>query len=148
MQRFIALLFSVALLAFATSSEAKLKIVATVPSLASVASEVGGSNVEVSSLALPTQDPHFVDAKPSLALTLAKADVLLAVGLDLEIGWLPTLLTGSKNGDIQPGAKGYLECSQFVKVLEIPKGNVNRSQGDVHPEAIPTTCTIRVKQLA
>jgi zinc/manganese transport system substrate-binding protein len=86
---------------------------------------------------LPTQDPHFVDAKPSLALTLAKADLLLSVGLDLEIGWLPTLLTGSKNGKIQPGARGYLECSQFVKVLEVPTGTVNRSQGDVHPKGNP-----------
>lgn len=137
MFRFQAILISLALFLVSTGAWAKLQIVTTTPALASVAADVGGSNVSVTSLALPTQDPHFVDAKPSLALTLAKADVLMSVGLDLEIGWLPTLVTGSKNGKIQPGAPGYLECSQFVKVLEVPTGAVNRSQGDVHPKGNP-----------
>lgn len=137
MHRFQAILVALTLFFAATGAWAKLQIVTTTPALASVAAEVGGSNVSVTSLALPTQDPHFVDAKPSLALTLAKADVLMSVGLDLEIGWLPTLLTGSKNGKIQPGAPGYLECAQFVKVLEVPTGTVNRSQGDVHPKGNP-----------
>jgi zinc/manganese transport system substrate-binding protein len=135
--RFSLFLIAIALCLVSTSAWAKLKIVTTTPALASVAAEVGGANVEVTALALPTQDPHFVDPKPSLALTLAKADLLLSVGLDLEIGWLPTLQTGSKNGKVQPGAAGFMDCSQFVKVLEIPKGNVNRSQGDVHPKGNP-----------
>lgn len=137
MHKLHALLISLALALFSTGAWAKLQVVTTTPALASVAAEVGGGSVSVTSLALPTQDPHFVDAKPSLALTLAKADLLLSVGLDLEIGWLPTLLTGSKNGKIQPGASGFLECSQFVKVLEVPTGTVNRSQGDVHPKGNP-----------
>jgi zinc/manganese transport system substrate-binding protein len=137
MKRLEILLLGLALLLTSTSAWAKLQVVATTPALASVAAEVGGKNVSVTSLALPTQDPHFVDAKPSLALTLAKADVLLSVGLDLEIGWLPTLITGSKNGKIQPGAGGFLECSQFVKILEVPTGTVDRSQGDVHPKGNP-----------
>lgn len=115
---------------------ADLQVVATVPTLASVAKAIGGSKIEVRSLALHTQDPHFVDAKPSLALRLNKADLLLAVGLDLEIGWLPTLQLGARNGDIQVGSRGYLDCSQFIKKQEIPQV-VDRSQGDIHPGGNP-----------
>src|ERR671923_1886286 len=115
------------------AARADLRVVATVPDLAAIARELGGDKVTVSALALPTQDPHFVDAKPNLALELSRADLLLAVGLDLEVGWLPTLQLGSRNGAIQSGARGYLDCSQFVEVLERPTGRVDRSHGDVHP---------------
>src|SRR5690606_32294093 len=111
-------------------------VVATVPTLAAMARELGGEHVEVTSLALPTQDPHFVDAKPSLALELNKADLLLLVGLDLEVGWLPPLIVGSRNPDIRVGAAGYLDCSQFARVLDVPK-HVDRSQGDIHPGGNP-----------
>ncbi len=116
---------------------AKLNVVATVPDLASIAQEVGGENIEVASLSLGTQDPHFVDARPHLALALAKADLLLAVGLELEIGWLPPLQTGSRNGKIQPGGTGYLDCSQFVKLLEVSQEKIDRSMGDIHPGGNP-----------
>jgi zinc/manganese transport system substrate-binding protein len=126
-----------AALAGPRAAHAKVKIVATVPDLAALAKEVGGDNVEVTSLALPTQDPHFVDAKPSLALKLSQADLLLSVGLDLEIGWLPTLVTGARNAKIQPGASGYLDCSTAVGVLETPTEKIDRSQGDIHPGGNP-----------
>jgi zinc/manganese transport system substrate-binding protein len=111
---------------------ADLKIVATTADLASVARELVGGHGEVTALALHTQDPHFVDARPHLALALARADLLLAVGLELEVGWLPTLQTGSRNDEIQVGGRGYLDCSRFVELLEVPAARVDRSMGDVH----------------
>ncbi len=116
---------------------AKLEVVATTPDLAVVARDVGGADVHVVALALPTQDPHFVDAKPHLALALSKANLLLLTGAGLEVGWLPTLLTGSRNADIQPGSNGYLDCSSLVSLLEVPTTQVDRSQGDIHPQGNP-----------
>lgn len=117
-------------------ARAELEVVATVPTLAAIAKEVGGDHVSVSSLSLATQDPHFVDAKPSLALKLRDADLLLAVGLSLEIGWLPTLQKGARNPRILSGSRGFLDCSTFVKVLEVPE-RVDRSEGDIHPGGNP-----------
>ncbi len=111
---------------------AGVRVVATVPDLAAVARQVGGEHVDVTSMALPTQDPHFVDAKPNLALALSRADLLLVVGLGLESGWLPTLVTGSRNPKVQPGAPGYVDCSGFVQLLDAPTGAVDRSMGDLH----------------
>jgi zinc/manganese transport system substrate-binding protein len=116
---------------------ADLKVVATTPDLAAIAQDVGGDRATVSALALPTQDPHFVDARPHLALELARADLLVVVGLGLEVGWLPTLQTGSRNGAIQVGGPGYLDCSTVVHLLEVPAGPVDRSMGDVHPGGNP-----------
>ncbi|MCK6545632.1 metal ABC transporter substrate-binding protein [Myxococcota bacterium] len=121
----------------ATEARADLTVVATVSDLAAIARDVGGDHVKVTSLALPTQDPHFVDARPHLALELSRADLLLTVGLDLEIGWLPTLLTGSRNGRIQTGGAGFLDCSTLVDVLDVPAHKVDRSMGDVHPGGNP-----------
>ena len=137
MSRFIAVLMALALLALPRISSAAIAIVTTTPDLAAIAKEVGGSHVEVKSLALHTQDPHVVDAKPHFALHLAKADLLIAIGLELESAWLPTLQTGSRNGKIQRGAEGYLDCSTLVRVLEVPAEKVDRSQGDVHPQGNP-----------
>jgi zinc/manganese transport system substrate-binding protein len=128
--------FAVTLL-FASSGFAALKVVATTPDLAAVAKAVGGANAEVIPLALPTQDPHWVDARPHLALDLAKADLLLLTGADLEIGWLPTLLTGSRNGEIQRGSRGYLDCAELISLLEVPQSKIDRSQGDIHPLGNP-----------
>lgn len=118
-------------------AQADLKIVATTADLAAVAREIGGDHAEVQALALPTQDPHWVDARPHLALELARADLVLVVGLDLEVGWLPTLLTGSRNSDIQAGGRGYLDCSQFVELMEVPTQRLDRSMGDVHAGGNP-----------
>lgn len=134
---FTALLAAFALTLVSGASLADLKIVATTADLAAIAKQIGGKHVSVTALAVHTQDPHWVDARPNLALELAKADMLLAIGLDLEQGWLPTLQTGSRNGAIQKGGKGWVDCSGFVSVLEIPKGDVDRSHGDVHPRGSP-----------
>lgn len=122
---------------FPALAEAKVRIVATLPTLASIAREVGGDEVEVTSLAYPTQDAHFVDARPHLVLQLNKADLLLVNGCDLEVGWLPVLLTGSRNPRIQPGAPGYLDGSTLVSLQEVPRQRVDRSMGDIHPGGNP-----------
>jgi zinc/manganese transport system substrate-binding protein len=116
---------------------AAVKVIATVPDLAALAHEIGGEAVTVKALSLASQDPHFVDAKPSLALELNRAQLLLHVGLDLEIGWLPTLLVGARNPDIQAGAAGNLDCSQFVTRLDVPAQAIDRSHGDIHPGGNP-----------
>jgi zinc/manganese transport system substrate-binding protein len=116
---------------------ARMNVVATVPDLAAIAKEIGGKQASVKTMALPSQDPHFVDARPSLVLDLNKADLVLAVGLQLEVGWLPVLLTSSRNPAIQVGSRGYLECAQFVRLLEVPTQPIERSMGDIHPGGNP-----------
>ena len=128
----LTVMMAVAFALVGSNARATLKVVATTADLAAIARQVGGGAVEVTSLSLPTQDPHFVDAKPNLALALNKADLLLAQGLELEIGWLPVLQSGARNPAIQPGADGFLDCSSFVGVLEVPDGQVSRAQGDIH----------------
>src|SRR5215470_12217516 len=119
------------------SAQAKLNVVATTEDLGALAREVGGDKVNVTALAKGYQDPHFVDPKPSFILAVSKADVLIVVGRELEIGWLPPLLTSSRNGKIQPGGKGYLDASMNVRILEIPTGQITRAMGDVHPLGNP-----------
>lgn len=116
---------------------AQLRVVTTTADLGAIVRAIGDDQVRVTALSLPSQDPHFVDARPSLALDLARADLLVAIGLGLEIGWLRTLQTGSRNSKIQNGASGFLDCSQFVQALEAPRRRVDRSMGDVHPGGSP-----------
>jgi ABC-type Zn uptake system ZnuABC Zn-binding protein ZnuA len=118
-------------------ASAQLKVVATTEDLGSLASEIGGDKVSVTSLAKGYQDPHFVDPKPSFILAVSRADLLIVVGRELEIGWLSPLLTSSRNAKIQPGSKGYLDASLTVKILEIPTGQITRAMGDVHPLGNP-----------
>jgi zinc/manganese transport system substrate-binding protein len=118
-------------------ANAQLHVIATTPDLAAVAKVIGGKHAEVSALSLPTQDPHWVDARPHLALDLARADMLIAVGLGLEVGWLPVLQTGSRNSKVGNGGAGYLEVASAVNLLEVPQGKVDRSMGDIHPGGNP-----------
>lgn len=115
----------------------RLRVVATYDVYGQLARAVGGDRTEVSSLADGRQDPHYVEAKPSYLLALHRADALLLNGLDLEIGFLPPLLQQSGNGKIQPGAGGYVDLSRFVTPIEVPRGGVDRSMGDVHPFGNP-----------
>ena len=127
----------VVLLAAAAPAAAQLKVVTTTEDLASLVREVGGEKVTVESFARGYQDPHFVEPKPSFILRLVNADLLVVVGRDLEIGWLPPLLTQSRNARVQPGGRGYLDASAGVKILEIPTGQITRAMGDVHPLGNP-----------
>jgi zinc/manganese transport system substrate-binding protein len=115
----------------------KLQIMTATTDLAALAQEIGGDKVEVESIARGYQDPHFVEAKPSFLLKLRRADLLIVVGLELEIGWLPPLITQSSNPKIQVAAPGYLDASRFARILEIPTGQVTRAEGDVHPLGNP-----------
>jgi ABC-type Zn uptake system ZnuABC Zn-binding protein ZnuA len=128
---------AVALAGGASSASAALKVVTTTEDLAAIAREVGGDRVKVESIARGYQDPHFVEAKPSFVIKLHSADLLIAVGRELEIGWLPPLITQSRNSKIQPGGSGYLDASQNVRILEIPTGQITRAMGDVHPSGNP-----------
>ena len=121
-----------------SSAEAKnLNVVTSTTDMAALTQEVGGDKVRVESIAKGYQDPHFVEAKPSFLLKLRQADLLVTVGLQLEIGWLPPLITQSGNPKIQVGANGYLDASQFAEILDIPTGTVTRAMGDVHPLGNP-----------
>jgi ABC-type Zn uptake system ZnuABC Zn-binding protein ZnuA len=119
------------------ASAKKLNVVAATTDLAALAQEVGGDHINVEAIAKGYQDPHFVEAKPSFLLRLRQADLLITVGLQLEIGWLPPLITQSGNPRVQVGAAGYLDASQFAEILEIPTGVVTRAMGDVHPLGNP-----------
>src|SRR4051812_21903257 len=110
---------------------AQLRVVATTPDLAAVAKEIGGDRVNVVALAKPTEDPHFVDAKPSFIVTLNRADALIEGGAELELGWLPPLLENSRNSKVAAGAPGRIVASEGMRLLEIPT-SFDRSKGDIH----------------
>ncbi len=121
----------------AVRAASRLRVVTSTTDLASLTEEVGGDRVQVESIARGYQDPHFVEAKPSFLLKLRRADLLVIVGLQLEISWLPPLITRCGNSKIQVGAAGYLDASQFAEILEIPTTQVTRAMGDVHPFGNP-----------
>ncbi len=108
-----------------------LSVVTTLPDLRSITEEIGGDRVDVISIATGYQNPHFVDPKPSHILKLSRADMFVTVGLDLTLGWVPPLLTSSRNARIQPGAAGYVDTSIGVPLLQIPS-SVSRERGDIH----------------
>ncbi|MBI3291458.1 MAG: zinc ABC transporter substrate-binding protein [Elusimicrobia bacterium] len=116
---------------------AKLYVATTTEDLAALAREVGGSFVEATPIARGYQDPHFVDAKPSYLLKLARADLFIQVGLELEVAWAPPLLTNARNRRILPGNPGFLDASEGCEILQKPTGVVDRSLGDVHPFGNP-----------
>src|SRR3954466_6526351 len=124
-------------LAAAPAHAAAIKVVATTQDLESLAREVGGDKIETDSLAKGYQDPHQVEPKPSFILKLNKADLLIVVGRELEIGWLPALINQARNPQIHPGADRYLDASQSAHILEIPTGQITRAMGDVHPQGNP-----------
>jgi zinc/manganese transport system substrate-binding protein len=121
----------------AAAADRKTQIITATTDLAAIVQEIGGDRVDVESIARGYQDSHFVEAKPSFLLKLRKADLLVVVGLELEIGWLPPLIQQSGNPRIQVGAPGYFDASRFAKILEIPTGAVTRAEGDVHPQGNP-----------
>src|SRR5579859_2986438 len=130
-------LVAVSLFSPSLAAAKKLNVITATTDLAALAQEVGGDKINVESMAKGYQDPHFVEAKPSFLLKLRQADLLVVVGLQLEIGWLPPLITQSGNSRIQVGANGYLDASQFAEILEIPQGSITRAMGDVHPLGNP-----------
>jgi ABC-type Zn uptake system ZnuABC Zn-binding protein ZnuA len=137
MRIFAAMMIMTAALAGAAPAAAQLRVVTTTEDLAALAREVGGDHVSVTPLARGYQDPHFVEPKPSFILAVNRADLLIAVGRELEIAWLPTLISSARNARVQPGAPGFLDASQNVRILDIPVGQVTRAMGDVHSQGNP-----------
>ncbi|HEY5898731.1 MAG TPA: zinc ABC transporter substrate-binding protein, partial [Burkholderiales bacterium] len=115
---------------------AALNVFACEPEWAALAQELGGDKVSTFSATTALQDPHRIEARPSLISRIRGADLVVCSGSELEVGWLPVLLRQSGNGRVQPGAPGYLEASQYVPKLEVPRV-VDRSMGDIHPGGNP-----------
>lgn len=134
--RLVETLASLALLTAALPASAALRVVATTPEYGAIATAIGGDKVTVATLAKPTEDPHFVDAKPSHIVTLNRADVLIEGGAELEAGWLPPLLEGARNPKIAAGAPGHVRASEGIELLDVP-AVLDRSQGDVHAAGNP-----------
>ncbi|MDX2166769.1 MAG: metal ABC transporter substrate-binding protein [Deltaproteobacteria bacterium] len=116
---------------------APLKVVASVPELGALVRVIGGDQVAVTVLAKPTEDPHFVEARPSYVKAMNEADLYVQVGLEMELGYAPVLLTGARNPKILAGQPGYLDASTAITPLDVPSGPVDRSMGDVHPLGSP-----------
>lgn len=134
MKKFLPQLFTLTLLL--PAANAKLNIVTTTPDLGAIAREIGGEHIELTTLAKPTEDPHFVDAKPSFIAKLNRADVLIEGGAELEIGWLPALLDQARNQKIVSGAPGHVSCARGIQLLDVP-ATLDRSRGDIHAAGNP-----------
>ena len=120
-----------------TNAFAAVKVITSTQDLAALVTEIGGDKVTVEALARGYQDPHQVEAKPSFVIKLHAADLLVVVGRELEVAWLPALITQSRNSKIQPGNPGYLDASRTVRILDVPTGQITRAMGDVHPQGNP-----------
>jgi len=131
-----ALLCAAAALFAALPAAAAINVFACEPEWASLTTEIAGDKAQVYAATTASQDVHHIEARPSLIARIRSADLLVCSGAELEVGWLPVLLTQSGNARIQPGAPGYLEASQYVRRLEIPKV-IDRSLGDIHPGGNP-----------
>jgi zinc/manganese transport system substrate-binding protein len=129
-------LIALTLLLSSVLAHAELRVFACEPEWAALADELGGANVDTTSATTAFQDPHYIQARPSLIANVRRADLVVCSGSQLEIGWLPALLQKANNPDVSPGAPGYLETSTFVERLETT-ANVDRAQGDIHPEGNP-----------
>ncbi len=136
MHAFIKAIVALAALVLATPALAALAIFATVPEWGALAQELGGDKVSVYTATNALQDPHHVEAKPSLIARARKADLVVATGAELEIGWLPLVLQQAGNGNVQPGQPGYFEAASFVTTIERPT-RLDRAEGDVHPQGNP-----------
>src|ERR1700730_8187069 len=138
-----------ATIACALTAHGKLNVVATLPDFGSLAREIGGDKIDIVILAKATEDPHFVDARPSFVVSLRNADVLIDGGAELEIGWLPPLLQNARNPKIEAGKPGRIVASQGVRLMNVPT-NATRACGDFHGLGNPhfTTDPIIAKTVA
>src|SRR5436309_11227364 len=136
MKRILLTLF---ITACALNAHAKLNVVSTLPDFGSLAKEIGGDKINIIVLAKATEDPHFVDARPSFVVSLRNADVLIDGGAELEIGWLPPLLQNARNPKIEVGKPGRVQAAQGIHLMNVP-ANVTRAAGDVHALGNPHFC--------
>jgi len=137
MKKLFSVLFGLLLLAISHTSYAALRVVTTTQDLAAIAAAVGGEQIQVQSLTPGTRDPHFAAAKPSMIRKVFRADLLLVIGVDMEIGWLPALLQSARNAQVQTGNSGFLDLSTSIPLLDKIDGPISRSMGDVHAHGNP-----------
>lgn len=142
-------LIAIFTLAMTLTAHSKVNVITTTTNLADIVRQVGGDKVNVESLSKGTQDPHYLEAKPSYTFKLSKADLLISVGAGLEQGWLPLVIRGSRNPKVRPGQKRHLVASSLITLHDKQQESVSRSQGDVHPEGNPhfmlsPTCAVVV----
>jgi zinc/manganese transport system substrate-binding protein len=137
MRIFIKTLFIIMVAATPADASARLKVITTLPDLAEAARVIGGDHAEVDSLLEGTEDAHFLDAVPTFIRKVANADIVCVIGLELEVGWMPKILSKSANSKVQPGGIGYCETGSFINALDKATGPVDRSMGDVHPAGNP-----------
>jgi len=144
------LIAAAAMFTAAPTAHAELSVITTVTDLAAIVQEVGGAEVKVESICRGSQDPHYIEPKPSYMVKASHADLLIAVGLGLEVGWLPSIIQGARNPRIAKGQPGFLEVGSLIEALDVPSGKVSRAEGDVHPEGNPHFMLdpIRVGQVA
>jgi zinc/manganese transport system substrate-binding protein len=121
----------------AINCQAALQVVTSTEDVAAITRAVGGPLVDVVSLTPGTRDPHFAEAKPSMIRKVYRADLLILIGADMEIGWLPSLLQSARNGKVQKGRRGYLDLSSSIPLLGKTHGPVSRAMGDVHADGNP-----------
>ena len=126
-----------AVFGFAHNALAQLNVMTTLSDLDAIVREIGGDDVSSSSFCKGTQDPHYIEPKPSYMIKASKADLVVSIGLGLEVGWLPSIIQGARNPKIVPGNPGFLEVGPLLDPLEVPSGKVTRAEGDVHPEGNP-----------
>lgn len=124
------------LLLSSMTAQAHLRVAATIPNLGMLAREIGGDAVTVRVMSPPDRDAHFLDARPSMMAALRRADIVVAVGAELEIGWLPAAIQGANNRRVQPGRPGYFEAARTVELIGVGKP-ADRALGDVHPQGNP-----------
>lgn len=136
MHKFLSL-FLLALAATISFADSKIKVVTTTTDLAWAVREIGGDLVEVNSLLTGTENPHFVDTVPEFIRLVGEAQIVCIIGMDLEVGWIPKVLSRSGNGQVQPGGKGYCDTGSAITALEKPTGPIDRSMGDIHPAGNP-----------
>jgi zinc/manganese transport system substrate-binding protein len=137
-KRFVwGLVLCIAALSISRVACAELRVVTTTTDLGYFAQTIGGDRVHVDTICQGSQDPHFVQARPSYMVTLSRADLVVAVGLELEVGWLPSLVQGARNPAINPGRAGYFEAASAIHAIDIPQAGVDRSRGDIHPFGNP-----------
>jgi zinc/manganese transport system substrate-binding protein len=120
-----------------TAFAQQLNVVCSIPDLGSIVREIGGNQVSVTVLGKGTEDPHFMDARPSFVKTMSTADLFVQIGLELEVGWAPPVLRGARNDKVLPGNPGSLEVARAIQPMDVPTGTVTRAQGDIHPGGNP-----------
>lgn len=126
-----------AFLSFSSMAKAELSVLTTVSDLNALVKEIGGQDLKTEAFCKGSQDPHFLEPKPSFMIKANHADLIISIGLGLENAWLPSIIQGARNPKLRQGQPGFLEVGGFVTALEVPSGKVSRAEGDVHPEGNP-----------